>query len=150
DADRSKLFYVAEDEYNKLVIEVVVPEGIEKYELFAWDDVKTLTIPLSNVAGGYSCDHVIVVQGSSTVDKLPEDKLMLFSNKNKVTLPDCVRIIDLSHFSNSKELFCSKEAEYSYEGKYTSKNPKEVMAKVDEYHQRFYKELTINGMKILD
>ena len=82
--------------------------------------------------------------------KLPEDKLMLFSNKNKVTLPDCVRIIDLSHFSNSKELFCSKEAEYSYEGKYTSKNPKEVMAKVDEYHQRFYKELTINGMKILD
>ena len=75
---------------------------------------------------------------------------MLFNNDKKVTLPDCVKKIDLGHFANCKELHCSTEAEYSYYGKHNSKNPKEVLSKLDDYHKKPYSELTINGVKVLD
>lgn len=169
--DAEKAFYSAkEEEYNKLVTEIVFPEGIQEIYAKGLRDVMKVTIPLSVINNGVSVgsfydEEIVVIQGNSEDDSLKGKGI--FDDYHNVTLPECVKKVDLAQFRRAKKLTCSADAEFYYKNTdssmksidgFKSKNPTEVIKKWIEKQRVLdveratygYKELTINGKKVLE
>lgn len=170
--DAEKAFYSdKEKEYNKLVTEVVFPEGLHKILITSLRDVMTYTIPLSVVNGAQTLDFgnsvdKVVIQGSSKDDSIMFKKslsssLFIFGygTSGNITFPECVKKVNLALFWGETNLTCSADAEFYYDGDrassggFKSKNPTEVIKKMIDKDSRIkgdLEKLTINGKKVLE
>ncbi len=170
--DAEKAFYSdKEKEYNKLVTEVVFPEGLHKISITSLRDVMTYTIPLSVVNGaerlnfGSTRGDKVVIQGSSKDDSImlkdAISSLFIFGygTSGNITFPECVKKVNLAIFWGETNLTCSADAEFYYDGRkassggFKSKNPTEVIKKMIDKNSTIkgdLEKLTINGKKVLE